>query len=296
LSQNLTVIRLFDPWKSPLCTCPRKYSLHPYTGCSHQCIYCYATSYIGLKNSIPKDGFIRRLQRDISIIPRGSIVELSTSSDPFPPIEEKQLLTRRAIEILARHGFRILITTKSHIVVRDVDILVNSQSAVMITITTLREDVARLIEPGAPSPKMRVEAIRKLVDQGVPVGVRVDPVIPYVNDDPGELTEIVEAAASAGAKHIVTSTYKAKWDSLKRFRELLGETGLKINNLYREKGVWIHGYLYLPVDYRKQLLKPVIDTARKYGLTHATCREGLIEYNRAQSCDGSHLTILKQLK
>jgi DNA repair photolyase len=288
--KNLSVIREFDPWKSPLCTCPRKYSLHPYTGCSHYCLYCYATSYIGLKPSTPKERLLVKLTRDISVIPRGSIIELSTSSDPYPPIERLMGLTRKALELLSKSGFRILITTKSDIVVRDIDILANSNSAVMLTITTLNSELAKIIEPGAPDPRDRLRSLRTLAEHGVPVGVRVDPIIPFINDDPGELLELIDTVADAGARHIVTSTYKAKWDSLKRLRSRLPDgVGWRISELFREKGVFIHGYYYLPSNMRRQLLEPVIKRAKKHNLTYATCREGFPELHNAPSCDGSHL-------
>lgn len=286
-------MREFDPWKSPLCTCPKKYSLHPYTGCSHFCTYCYATSYIGLRESKAKQGFLERLVRDLSRVEEGALVEMSTSSDPYPPLEEKVCLTRRSLELLSRYNVRVLITTKSDLVVRDAHVLTRLPSAVMITITTLDEKLAALIEPGAPSPTRRLSAIRELVAHGIPVGVRVDPVIPHVNDDHYVLEELVGKVAEAGALHLVTSTYKAKWDSLRRLERSLPDVGQKISKLYREKGARIHGYMYLPVSTRRVLLEPVVKSARNHGLTYATCREGLNgEFRRAPSCDGSHLTKL----
>lgn len=292
--KKLEVIREFDPWKSPLCTCPRKYSLHPYTGCSHFCLYCYATSYIGLKESKPKKDFLYKLKRDLSRINGDAIIELSTSSDPYPPIEEKLELTRRTLEILVKHGVRILITTKSNLVVRDYDLLKQAPASVMLTVTTLDDNLARIIEPNAPPPSSRIKAIETLRELGVPVGVRVDPVIPFVNDDPHEIRELVARVIQAGALHIVTSSYKAKWNNLRRLTENLPEDyAVKLKNLYREKGSWIHGYLYLPANYRRTMLKPVIEVAQQYGITYATCREGLSELFNSPSCDGSHLASIK---
>jgi DNA repair photolyase len=238
---------------------------------------------------------LRRVKRDLAEIQRGSIIEMSTSSDPYPPIEEKLGLTRSVLEVLVKSGFLVLITTKSNIVARDADLLAQGSAAVMFTITTLREDIVKYIEPGAPSPKERLRAMKRLAEMGVPVGVRVDPVIPYVNDDPEDLKEVVEAAFNAGARHVVTSTYKAKWDSLRRLREKLpSDLGARIYSLYTSKGVRTHGYLYLPAEYRKLLLNPVISAAKSLGLTYATCREGFYELNKAPSCDGSHLARYKR--
>lgn len=294
---QLRVIRLFDPWKSPLCTCPRKYSLHPYTGCSHLCLYCYATSYIGLRESTPKKKLIENITRDLSIIEKRSIIELSTSSDPYPPIERQITITRRVLELLVKHDVRLLITTKSNLVTRDIDLLRNAPSSVMITITTLNENIRKIIEPGAPSSTERINTIRELSRHGIPVGARIDPVIPFVNDEPGELVELVEKVIDAGALHLVTSTYKAKWDNLRRLESRLPlDTSRKLVSLYKEKGNRVHGYLYLPIDIRFKLLSPVIRTAEKYNITHAACREGIKEFNKAPSCDGSHLSMIKRAR
>lgn len=285
------VLRLFDPWRSPLCTCPIKYSLHPYTGCSHKCLYCYATSYIGLKESKPKDKFIDNLRKDLDKANKNIVVELSTSSDPYPPVEEKLLLTRVTLEELFKKGFKVLITTKSSLVTRDIDLLMANRSAVMITITTLDEKLSKIIEPGAPSPIERLKALKELSSRGIPVGARIDPIVPFVNDDPEELSLLVEKLHEAGVKHIVTSTYKAKPDNYRRITTALQELEGKLKNLYFNQKIIVSGYYYLPKDIRMNLLRPVINAARNLGLSYATCREGFVtkELFSARSCDGSHL-------
>ncbi|ADM27683.1 Radical SAM domain protein [Ignisphaera aggregans DSM 17230] len=286
----MKVLREFDPWKSPLCTCPFKYSLHPYTGCSHFCLYCYATSYIGRKPSVPKKNFIENLEKDLRQIVKGAVVELSSSSDPYPPIEMQLELTRKTLEVLGRNGFRILITTKSDIVARDIDILLRYPSAVMITITTLDQGVAKVLEPGAPPPDRRMEAVRKLSRAGIPVGIRIDPVIPMINDDPEKLRELVNIARDVGALQITTSTYKARGDSLKRLQEAFPDIAEKLRRMYVYEGEKIHGYMYLKKEAREKLLKPVIEEALRLGLYIATCREGPgVTIINAPTCDGSGL-------
>ena len=286
----MRVLRVFDPWKNPLCTCPRKLVLHPYTGCSHFCLYCYATSYIGRRPSTPKKGFLKSLIKDLSKpLDDYPFVELSTSSDPYPPEESMYLLTRKTIELLASRKINILITTKSNLVVRDIELLRQTNSAVMITITTLDESIAKIIEPGAPSPRDRLEVIEKLSEAGIPVGARIDPIIPFVNDDEASLRELVNNVIEAGGRHIVTSTYKAKPDSFRRLATAFPELHTKLRELYYEKGVLVHGYRYLPRDLRRRILHSVIDEAVKKGISAAVCREGLPELFKAPSCDGSHM-------
>lgn len=293
---ELKVVRQFDPWNSPLCTCPRKYSLHPYTGCSHFCLYCYATSYIGRKPSMPKKHFLRRLKHDLSRINKSLVIEMSTSSDPYPPIESWMMLTRKTLELLVKHRVKILITTKSNIVARDADLLLKTPSAIMLTITTINDEIARKLEPGAPPPSKRIATIKELAAKKLPVGVRIDPIIPGLNDDPQEIKELIEEIADAGAKHIVTSTYKLRWDSFRRMTAEFPELEKYLRKLYIEQGERIHGYIYLPKNIRAKLLRPAIDYGLRKGLTVATCREGLgQDYFRALSCDGTHLIHIHPL-
>lgn len=281
----------FDPWRSPLCTCPPKFSLQPYTGCSHGCLYCYATSYLGVRGSAPKEALLARLRRDLRRVPKGALVNLSTSSDPYPPVEERLRLSRSALKVLVEHGARILITTKSHLVARDADVLLAGRCAVMITITTLDRSLAEVMEPGAPPPQDRLAALSKLASLGVPVGARLDPVVPLLNDGERELKDLVEAVANAGAGFVATSTYKARPDSLGRLSRAFPDLEAKWRRLYYEEGEAVRGYRYLRARLRAEMLSVVTTAARREGLEFATCREGLRspEFFRAGSCDGSHL-------
>ena len=289
--RSLRILSVFDPWGSSLCTCPRKYSLNPYTGCSIGCLYCYATAYIGVKNSTPKKDAVKRLLGDLLKADPRLPINIGTSSDPYPPEEESIGLTRSILEVLVPAGRRLLITTKGVLyATRDRELLASGNVAVTPSISIYDEGMARLVEPSAPSTRERIEAVKAAAAAGIPVGVRVDPIIPYVNDDPQMLRDLVERIAEAGARFIVTSTYKARPDNLARMRRL-PEIGERIYRLYREYGIRVNGYLYLPRDMRIKLLKPVVDAARRLGLEYATCREDLHgpEWWRAGSCDGVHL-------
>jgi len=290
-TRDLRVIRVFDPWKSPLCTCPPKYSLQPYTRCSHQCLYCYATSYIGRGRSTPKKNLLRNLLHDLKYIDKKYHINLSTSSDPYPPEELEYKLTREVLRMLINAGCRVLITTKSSLVTRDLEVIARGRVAVMITVTTLDSNLARVLEPGAPSPGERLHAIEELAKRGIPVGVRIDPIIPYLNDEPDELRELVKTVIDLGARHVVTSTYKAKPDNLARMCQAYPDLAQRWKRLYVEGGSWIHGYWYLSPELRKKLLKPVVEVASARGITYAVCREGLTSetYFKAPTCDGSHL-------
>ncbi len=230
-------------------------------------------------------------RKDLSMIPRGSVVELSASSDPLQPLEDRFKLTYRlAQEILAR-DLRILFTTKAPnklLEYRDLLEKYRGRITVAATITTLRDDLAKIIEPSAPPPSIRLRAVEELSRIGVPVAVRLDPIIPYVNDDPGEIRELIREVARRGVRQVTTSTYKAKPDNFKRVSGAFPDLGEKLYELYFVEGEYIHGYRYLPRKMRLDIMKMVREYVLEEGLEFATCREGFPElHSRGTICDGS---------
>lgn len=269
------MISAFDPWKSKLCTCPKKYSFSPYTGCSHACIYCYITSYIpnAFKARLKKDLF-RRLKKELKKV--DTYISMSNSSDAYTPEEKKYEATRRCLRIFKENGIKVLIITKSDLVSRDIDILKDMKASVSITITTLSDSKAKAIEPMAPPPTKRLACLEELHENGILCSVRLDPIIPTINDD--ELEEIVEVV-SPYCSHIIASTIKPRNDSFKRLE--------KVFDVRSFKWIKIGNSFYLPKEMRHGLLKKVEMACKKYGLTFAACRE---KYKfKAPSCDGSHL-------
>ncbi len=278
----MDVLRPFDPWKSPLCTCPRKYSLHPYTGCSHLCLYCYATSYIGRKPSTIKRKFLQRLKKDLKRADPRIPVELSTSSDPYPPEELSLGITRESLELLRGEGFRVLITTKGVGFVRDEGLY----QGAMVTITTLDKELASKLEPRAPSPDKRLDALSSIESRK---GVRIDPIIPFLTDDIRSLKDLIKSVRDTGAEHIVFSTYKAKPDNFKRIVLAFPEMSELWRSLYYKEGERISGYRYLKAKLRYRILKPLVEETLRLGMTASVCREGFPDLLMAPSCDGTHL-------
>ncbi len=288
LFSSLSVIRKFDPWNSPLCTCPFKLTLNPYTGCGHGCIYCYARGYIpNFDKPRLKENLLTRVLKDLDRIPRGTLISMSESSDPYQPLEETYRLTRKVLKLLLRRGMKVLIVTKSDLVVNDVDILDPHSVAVSITITTLDDDLAKLLEPGAPPPSRRLEAVVRLSSEGFRVTVRVDPIIPELNDSPKEIEDLIKASAEAGARHIVSSTLKVKPHVMSGLSKVFPQLKQKFIKLYYEEGTRIQGYRYLPSDLRLKYMELVARLSRKYGMSFSTCREGLEHLNTPGiPCDG----------
>ncbi|HDI74594.1 MAG: radical SAM protein [Thermoprotei archaeon] len=288
----MSVIREFDPWRSPLCTCPPKYSLSPYTGCGHHCLYCYASSYIkDFYRVRVKKNILSRLKRDLRKIDKRKVISMSNSSDPYTPPEEHLGVTRKVLKTLISAGCKVLIVTKSDLVLRDLDIIRRGKVSVSITVTTLDEKLAKIIEPRAPAPSRRIKALAELTRNSIPVSARIDPIIPYINDYEESIKRLVSRLSEAGVLHVVTSTYKARPDSLKRLESSFLNLKSKLKTLYRIRGEKLCGYWYLNRRLREDIIKTVRDVVLAYGMTFASCREGLSYLNTA-ICDGSHLIDL----
>lgn len=287
----MSVISHFDPWRSPLCPCPPKYTLNPYTGCGFKCLYCYITSYIkdGFRPR-PKKNILKRLREEVGRINDDKVIAISYSTDPYTPPEGRLGLTRNVLKILVDNGFSILIATKSPLVLRDIDILERAKSVVSVTITTIDEALSKKLEPNAPSPYSRLRAIEKLIEKGIPVSLRIDPIIPFINDDFNLLRDLIKLASSLGVSHVVSSVYKAKPDSYKRLVSAFPNIKEDFKRIYIEFGIFLHGYRYAPYQYRYSILKRIRDLVKKYGMNFTTCREGMRYLDDIGTfCDASHL-------
>lgn len=269
------LITRFDPWNDPMCTCPKKYSFNPYTGCSHACIYCYISSYIPNPfQTRLKKNVLEHLEKEVSVI--DTYLSVSNSSDPYPPEERDAKITRECLNILKEHEKRVLIVTKSDIITRDLDVLSKMHAAVTMTITTLNADIGHHIEPNAPKPSERLHALSILHSHGIPCGVRLDPIIPEINDK--EIASIITAVKDY-TDHVTSSTIKPRADAIPRLASVINHNSY----IWERRG----SSYYLPENQRFSLLEQVENACNLYGLTFSTCREGY-PFN-APSCDGSHL-------
>jgi DNA repair photolyase len=188
-------------------------SINPYRGCEHGCVYCFARpthAYMGLSPGLDfesklfvKDGAAALLERELAAPGyRPRTIAMGTNTDPYQPIERQYRVTRSILETLARYDHPVGIVTKSNLILRDLDILApmaaKGLAKVYVSVTTLDKDVARRMEPRAPTPLRRLEAIERLAAAGVPAGVMVAPIVPAVNDS--EIEAILTRAHAAGAR------------------------------------------------------------------------------------------------
>ncbi len=281
------LISPFDPWKSKFCTCPEKYSLSPYTGCGHGCLYCYARSYIrGFDNPRPKKDFLKRVQVELKRLPDNSFITIANSSDPYQPIENDYRLTESLLKLLKEFNHRLMLVTKSDLILRDIDLIKKfSRIVVAISITTLNPELARILEPFAPPPERRIETVKKLSEL-IPVAVRVDPLIPGINTEENDLEKLIKAVKDAGAVQIITSTYKSRVRDLNLIEKHFPALEDNLDRLYRKEGEVVNGYRYLKRDLRYRLIKRMAELSSKYDLKFSSCREGFTNLNTAL-CDGS---------
>ena len=209
--------------------------INPYRGCEHGCSYCYARpfhEYLGFSAGLDfetkivvKDDAPELLRRELES-PRWQpqVLGLSGVTDPYQPVEKRLQITRRCLEVLAEFRNPVGVITKNHLVRRDADLLGelarHGAASVAISITTLDPELAGKLEPRASSPRRRLDAIAKLRDAGVPVGVLVAPVIPALNDH--EIPAILEAAATAGADHAAHIVLRLPHGVVDLFSDWLG--------------------------------------------------------------------------
>jgi DNA repair photolyase len=187
---------------------PFAWSLNPYRGCAHGCHYCYARAthtHYGLNTG---DDIADVLRRELTRPSwTGEHVVIGTATDAYQPIEGRFQLTRRCLEAFLAARNSLGITTKSTLVLRDLDLLIElarvTQVKVNFTITTLDPTLWRLIEPGTPPPEKRLAVLRRLRDAGVPAGVFMAPVLPGITDS----AESIEAVAAAAAEHGAVSLW-----------------------------------------------------------------------------------------
>ena len=196
---------------------PFTWTINPYRGCEFACKYCYARythEFMELRDPdefehkiFVKEECAWMLRRDLKKVKSGEEIAIGTATDPYQPAERRHRITRSILEELSQHaGLEIGIVTKSNLVLRDVDVLQeiakHNAIGVHITVTTVNTDLARITEPRAPRPDLRLAAVRKLNHAGIPTGVSCAPVLPGITDKPSELEAVVKAAAEANATHI----------------------------------------------------------------------------------------------
>ena len=211
-------------------------SINPYRGCSHGCIYCFARpthSYLGLSPGLDfetklfyKADAVKILEAELAK-PRYvcKTIALGINTDGYQPLEKRLEVTRGILAVLERCRHPVTIVTKSALIVRDIDLLSSLAKdqlvSVMVSVTSLSNDIKRTLEPRTASPAARLKVIEQLTQAGIPVGVLVAPVIPAITDH--EIEDILSAAKSAGASRAGCVLLRLPHELKILFREWLAE-------------------------------------------------------------------------
>jgi DNA repair photolyase len=204
---------------------PFNQSINPYQGCEHGCIYCYARpshAYLGLSPGLDfetkvfaKENAAELLRKEFTDPGyRCELISLGANTDPYQPAERKQRITRSILEVLWEFRHPVGIVTKGSLIERDLDLLepmaADGLVQVFVSIGTLDAEIARTLEPRAAAPYRRVETVRRLSARGVPCGVFVAPVIPFLNDK--DMEAVLEAVAAAGASSASFTLLRLPWE------------------------------------------------------------------------------------
>jgi len=257
---------------------PFTWTINPYRGCEFACKYCYARythEFMELRDGVDferkiyiKQHAAELLRQELRRVNPGEEIALGTATDPYQPIERRLEVTRAILEELSRHaGLELGIVTKSNLVLRDIDVLQriaeNNQIFVNVTITTLNVDLARILEPRAPRPDLRMETVRKLNREGVNAGVICAPVVPGITDSPRDLEALVRATAEAGGKYIYANPLFLKPCSAAIFLPFLEKEFPQLVDSYQQR---YKDRAFLPKAYGQRLSQLMARLRQKYGL------------------------------
>ncbi len=257
---------------------PFNWTINPYRGCEYGCKYCYARfthEFMELREPgsfeteiYAKDWDLQAFRRELRSLKAGDIIGLGTGTDPYQPAERRFGLTRKVLEALVGiEGISIFVTTKSDLVARDAQLLreLSARNEVRVTasVTTMNRRLARLIEPLAPRPDLRIEAVAELRRAHVSAGVIASPVLPLMTDSEENLESVARSAKDAGADQFGANVLFLKPCAQKVFFPFLESKFPQYLSRYRR------GYAsqaYLKGAYPERIRKRVEDIRQRLGM------------------------------
>lgn len=251
-----------------------KQSFDPYVGCELNCTYCNT----GMDPSIEKSGsriYVKVdapkiLEKELDMLKKKVVLNMGVAVDPYQPAEEEYQVTRQILEVLNKHSCPFALGTKSDLILRDLDILSEASGkfhcCVAVSLTTLDEKLAKLLEPKAPTPQRRLEVIHELSHAGVMIGVWLTPIIPYITDSEKNIEEVVKAAQESGAEFILGGSLDMR--APQKIENFLKEHFPQYLPHYERLYMWREGApTYYPVDsYLYGLYKKFIMICQKLGV------------------------------
>jgi DNA repair photolyase len=265
------------------CTAPRMpftLTINPYRGCEFACKYCYARythEFMEMRDGLDferkiyvKQHAAEMLRRDLRRVKPDEGIAIGTATDPYQPAERKYEVTRAILEEMAQHrGLEIGIVSKSTLLLRDVDVLLrvseHNRLFVNLTITTLDVHLARILEPRAPRPDLRLDAVRQLNRAGVHAGVICAPVLPEITDGARDLEDLVRATAEAGGKYIYANPLFLKPCSAAVFIPFLQKEFPSLVEKYQRR---FESRAFVSSAYHKRISDLMAKLRAKYGFSN----------------------------
>jgi DNA repair photolyase len=254
------------------------WSLNPYMGCAHRCTFCYVRAFELRADRASDDRYGRSIRVKINVVEalraelarsawRQETVAIGAATDPYQPAEGRYKLTRGCLEALRDAANPFSLITRSPMVVRDLDVLVEAARRanvrIVFSVPTLDEEVWRRTEPGTPPPRRRLEALSRLVEAGIDVGVGMAPILPGISDSPHQLEQVVRAARAAGATNVWANLLYLKPGTREHFLDALArdwpEELDRYERLYASRA-------YLPKAQAEPVRHLVADLRRKHGI------------------------------
>jgi DNA repair photolyase len=257
---------------------PFTHGINPYRGCEFGCRYCYARythEFLELRN--PEE-FERKiyfkqnaawlLTQELARLKPGTQIALGTATDPYQPLERRERITRSILEVFARHtGFRLGIVTKSPLILRDIELLTaiakGNRLTVHITVTTMDVKLARILEPRAPRPDLRIHAVVRLRQAGLRAGVMCSPLMPGITDNRSSIESVAKAAAEADASFLISGALFLKPCSLPTFFDFVQQNFPEQLEAYRRRYA---KSAFVSPEYRQRVAGLLASICRKYKL------------------------------
>jgi DNA repair photolyase len=265
---------------------PFTWTINPYRGCEFACKYCYARythEFMEMRDGADfeqkiyvKQHAANLLRQELKHVKPGEEIAIGTATDPYQPAERRFKVTRAILEELSRHqGLQLGLITKGNLILRDLDLLKeisrSNRLFVNLTITTLNVELARILEPRAPRPDLRIETVRRLNLEGIATGVSCSPVIPGITDTPRNLEAVVRATAEAGGKHIFANPLFLKPCSAAVFLPFLEKEFPQLVASYHER---YKDRAFLPKSYGKRISQLMARLREKYSIVRGGERYG----------------------
>jgi DNA repair photolyase len=257
---------------------PFTWTINPYRGCEFACKYCYARythEFMEMRDGVDFERkiYVKQqaawlLRQDLKKVKRGEEIAIGTATDPYQPAEKRFEVTRSILEEFAMHrGFEIGIVTKSDLVLRDIEVLrrISEQNELFVnlTVTTLNAKLARILEPRAPRPDLRMKAVEELNRAGVRAGVICAPVVPGITDSPSALDAVVNATKEAGGKYIYANPLFLKPCSASIFLPFLEREFPALVEEYRKRYA---DKAFVSKAYAKRISELMASLRQKHGI------------------------------